>query len=522
VKKGEYAEISVNSETKSDAVSAVSSNKDVIDNVTYNYNAATLAFRLLSAGKADIIVTANINNDADEVVARLHIEAQSSSDLGLIDSIYFTDKPVTADFYKENWTNAANSGVLKDAAGIKLVDASKALTLAYNTNNRNYNNVLDHIVLVPFTLQCSKTGEGQNAKYELKGGWQSKVTVSTDSKLCDVIRSWNNQLKYYTYGLHCDGLSSGTECKITVSDNTPGAVAAPCDVYLNMVAPNTTINMSFTLGDKTIENDDILKSIQNESDAIVISQSEVADLTVSYEFLAPANVDATTMVRKGYVSTGYTLSLTDPNFATIMLKPVGEKDDPITLDKEYKFNSSNFTVALKPGQTTTYIGTATFSLAVGDSNKVKSGLYTLTFKKSGMTVLTDDDPDVECKIRFRITSVAKKASFIDDDDEANAIITNNGARAGKFVRTTDNSCDIYIQNQRSGVKLADIIKFADLFTADQGEVRITGTIDTKTNNSTFDGSNGTSYENLVFNGNDQSSYNNNDYNTCQAELPLSQ
>lgn len=506
VKSGEYAEISKYDigSGHSDDVRIITepANSDVIDfDGGYNYANSRFAFKVRSAGTVDIIVIANVNRDGyvgEEIREVLHIEAKSTSALGIIDGIYFTDKPVNEEFYKANWNNAANGKPLQSTADIKLTNT---LSLPYREIG-GYNDILKHVVLVPFSLQCDKTSDKAGDKYTLKDGWQNKLNVvSSDKSFCDVTKTWNEQLKYYNYGLGCRKLAAGTQCRITISDTTAGTVVKPCDINLNIVAPNEDISLNFKFGDKTYTDKELEASLDESSasKAIAISQSEEAELIVTYRFKAPAATDVTTMVNNGYISGGYFFSFDNPDFMTVKLN-----ETVVAQGKTQKYEGKDFKIELEKNQTQWYSGTATFSLKVGDRSKIANGFYKLTYNKIGLA-LTDDDPDISRSIRFKVTEVATSATFV-DDDKANKIVTNNGMRAGKFTVKPDqvggaHECDIYIQNHNRNTVFSDILNIKELIRVDQGEFRIVGDI---SYNSTevFSGRSGESYGLLTFKGAD--------------------
>lgn len=509
VNKDEYSEITVDSANRSDEVSVIIDGKDakdIVEVTSYSYQSSTFAFKIKAAGEADILVTANINNSATEVKQKLHIVAKSTSELGIIDNIYFTDKPVDADFYKHNWMNAANNRPLEDTDNVKI---SQTLTLPYDSMG-NYNDILKHIVLVPFSLQCNRA---ENGDCTLKDGWQDKIKVeSSNSNICEVTHPYNSQLKYYNWTLGCRGLSGGVQCIITISDSTSGAVAKPCSVALNVIAPTKDLGLSFKLGDTvyTVGPDGKIKDPTKEEtlNAIAISQLAEGELTVSYKFQAPAGTDVTTMVDKGYISRGFVVSFDellsdDSAFMTVELK-----DLVITPDKENKFEGKNFTIELERNQTTSYIGTATFTLTVGDNDKVKNGVYTLNYKKIGipLSTATVSDPDVTRSIRFKVTEVATTAHFV-TEAEGNKVITANGTRAGSFKVLSDEAdnhvCNIYVQNQSNGTPITTVIDFSKLIEPDQGKIKLSGTISSN-ELVAFSGYASRPYGELTFKGEDPS------------------
>lgn len=495
VKENEYAEISVNSETQSNAVRVTSSNTNVIDSISYNYTASTFAFTIKSAGETNIIVTANVNRQgAPEVRATLHVVAQSSGELGYIEAIYFTDKPVTEKFFEANWTDASLGRVPKDADGIKV---STTLTLPYN-EVAPYNDVLKHVVLLPFTLQCTKTGEGNAAKYEFKKdeSWKNKIKIaSSDSAICNVIETRPNNIK--NYGLTCRGLSTGSQCTLTITDESSGAVASACRVLLSVLAPSgeSDLVMSLSLGGQTYDDKALAASAAGGNKAITVSQGVEATLTVTYTFTAPKTADVSTLADR-YISNTYLMTLSETGFLKAMLKKEGD----VSLTKENKFTSENFTVKAVAGSPATknFTGTAEFKLTIGDEGVVENGsYYYLNFTKIGLPITTVD-PDVERTIGFYVSEVATAANLV-DEETGRSVVTAEG-RAGDFVKKSNTECDIYIQVQKEG-SLTDLIDFYDLIKPNKGAYNITGRIQSNSSqNGSFNGNSGRPASELTFNG----------------------
>ncbi len=470
-----YSDITVaNTEDnlKSNAIEAISSDPTIIQ--VDNSNVDRVALWIKKVGEVEITIKANINNDfGDKSVSRtIKVVARSNADLRLIDGIYFSPEPVDQTYFENNWSNPNPPNSIR---------LNNSFTLP---NNADYENILSHIVLTPYSVQYDK------ANKKLYTDWYDRIKIrSTKDTICTVSAGQKKNLR-------TSALSSNGECELIISDADSSSPAKQLAVKLNVVADN--------MSNEILIDDTPYKS----GDVIPTSQYNETTLKVKYKLTAPAATEHSTMVGDGYVSNGFKISMSNSKFMSVQLVNAASslKIDPSNPDTVYYFTDSTLAVTHDNKASTNFVGTATFKLRVnGKDAGVVDDDYTFTFTKIGVGTgsINVDRLDIteDYEVKFTVSEVAQSAYFVKDDTRLKNIVTGGGKRVGGFLRNGDDELNVYVQNQKTQIPLTTVLDLKDLIdnnTGNAGKVRLVGQIQTKT--SVFMGTTGGDYTTLKFTG----------------------
>lgn len=426
---------------------------------TVNQSGSRFSFKLVGVGEAVIKLSANQYNDYGnkEVVQTLTVKSISSESLGLIDGIYYTDQPVTAETIKTLIRNG------QTPTQAKLT--TKKMTIPFGV--AEYDNVLSHIIITPYSLQYdSSTGK-------LKDDWKSRIKVaSSNSAVCSYNKS--------TDGIYANKkLTDADDCKLTFTDTTTNGLGVRVDVELIVVAPvkEASVQYSYDKTDyKAITS--TAESIYDVTSATAIDtiQNKEYTATVTYKVDAPTNSDTKTLIN--YLYGGYVITA-DKSFVSVKTS----KGTKIELGKEQKFSADEITFKSTGGNS--YTGTAKFIVTVNSG--VSTGSYALTFKKLGIQYGIDmskrinkNNPTITLTQNFSIDSVATSASFV-SNDQIKKVITKNNTQAASFENTTaanekkNYSANIYVQLGTQGSLVSNALELENLITASSA-VNITSTV----------------------------------------------
>ncbi|MCH5165671.1 MAG: InlB B-repeat-containing protein [Clostridiales bacterium] len=451
----------------SNVVSVASSNSEVVDAYSATHNA--FYFRAKKPGKATITITANTHNpDYDNYEKTIDVVVKSNEDLGFIEDIYFFNKAVVdADFINSILDTTRNS-IDRDKLN-KLIDADSTLemnpqniTMPVVGNRVSYDNIFSHILIAPLGIQC----EIGDKTVTMKSDWYKKIdVVPSNTAILDV----NTDNTTGNVGLHSKALANSsdknTKCTLTFTDKTAGSIKASRSVNVDIVAQTSGIEITATVGEGTSA-----KSYE-DGEAIALGSNGTANLTVTYALKMPGNTDVDKLFDNGFVTTKYKLG-----FNPQELDVVAASASSVKLENGVVLDLKAMTFTRKGAETSSivdFVGTTNFKVTV---KAQQSGNYTLKYTKIGTSISGDESDDgidslnrtIEKTVTFTVTQKAKKAFFIGDED-AKALVTRNGALAGKFVNTSGerrDTANAYIQNQKSGTtfdsdKLFDIEDLVD-------------------------------------------------------------
>ena len=409
----EYSKLTIDGD--SNKIDIDVSDSDIISKGTVNENGSPARFEFTprGLGVAEITITANAHNDfADPLTVKLKVTVKSNAEKRYIDKIYVVDRPVDAEFLKSR-VGIAEADWFKNTDYNVLTYGSrndKPLVLPYNGS---YNEILSHLVISPLTVQYNAE------KDELYNDWISRIKVESSNALLKVTRSGNEKPN-----ITGSGLVNGDECSLTFSDVSSSSIGVEQKIRVNVVANNAELGGEVSIGDK---NDAWLTNPNNK---VETSPNAPVTMRVTYTFTAPDSTDADTMLSKGYVSTGFIMTMSDPDAVTVK---VGETT--IESGRQYDFTKS--LVITKPaGKQNTFIGTADISITFNES--AEDGAYTIQFHKIGTTIDGADsrfnalNPDWNKSVNFNVTKIATKAEFR-TKEEILEIVSDHGSYAADFI-----------------------------------------------------------------------------------------
>ena len=387
----------------------------------------SVTFTVLGTGDADITLT-DVDSGKTEV---LKVRARTCSELGIIEEIYIYDEPVTADFYEEH-KNDTNSRIPKPEANSKLV-------LPYGNNIYGYNDILNHVVILPLSIQYDSD------KHEMKTDWYNAINVTVKS---NAIRIENTNGR--TPVIRTSGVASEKDCGITVSDRSTSGLGASGSLGINVVAGNAMINSAVTVGAKEYSNKDI---DDNAETGIPVSKGDVFTYKVTYELTAPKETECDDLAELSLMSTGYSLDI--PGGFSVKLG-----DKAIESGKAYSFTKDELTVTHPVESSNRFYAEATFTISVQTGS---GGKYALKFNKIASPYGGTYDAQITKEVNFAVTVNPTRVGFI-EDDEILRIITENGNKryVGRFeitkqpVKTGDvwqGALSVYIQHLEPGEEL---------------------------------------------------------------------
>ncbi len=432
----------------SNKVSVISSNEQVVT-VRLVETAARPMFEinLVSTGTAEITLSANINNDNDVITKKLVIVSESSKTLKFIDDIRVVKEVADAEYFKN--------------LGRTMPSSIPTLTLPYNTT---YSNFLTHVVLSPTTLQYD------SAEDELIDGWKDNIKVtSSNPDVATVTKSgkeWSITTK--------SALATGSECVLTVIDESPNSLGVSRQINLRVVAQNRADGITAKVHIDT----DYVDSYISKN-ALDISQGLTATVSITYSVTAPASASADTLNK--YISSNYRLVYNKSEMSVSLsgttLEPYNANPGPNEKSNEYDLSSS--LEFARTGTTNTYTATATFVVTI--STTTSNGEKSFKFIKIGSELPDSDtinqiNATVEKTVRFNVTNIAQKVGLITSDEvgvykcvddtetdrTAYEIITAGGEYAGvvreaSYEKNSDGVCigkyNIRVQRQAKDTPL---------------------------------------------------------------------
>ncbi|MCH5160452.1 MAG: InlB B-repeat-containing protein [Clostridiales bacterium] len=431
----------------------------------------SIRFKLCGSGLATITLTANkYNNFGSPVTVTLKIRAESTETLGYIDAIRIYDRPVDdtdGKFYKENVNKQYTTG---NYGSIQA--SSTLLTLPYNT--QGYNRFLQHVVLLPLSIQY-------NADGTRKAGWESHINVT--SSLGDLLSVTQDALKNVLIQTKMYG--SKNICTLTVTSTDKLGVTVSSAINVKVVAQNTTGTISVKK-----ENSN---TAENINEKISTTQGSSLNISLVYNLTAPKDVDKDTFVSAGYLSNNYTVSMVrvdgeTETAVTDFVLTAGNK--AVAWDKQQTLDSSM--VIAKGGTETAYTGTINFKLAIpNDQEKVPDGEYKFTFAKVGSPTLVNAqenymDSSWSYTITLKVSARARKAAW--DTDEAKKMVELFANGNFAVEEADDHKARLYIQADSgefpNGFDFKKFVKVTD------GEHKITVACSSTTKNLNIVGSTG--------------------------------
>lgn len=411
----EYSKLTVDGETNKIDISVSDGSIISAGTVSENGSPARFEFTPRGLGNAEITLTANNHNDfAEPFSVKLKVSVKSNAEKRYIDNIYIVDKPVDTEFFKSrmsipeaDWFKNTDYTVLTYGAQ----GGDTPLVLPYNGS---YNEILSHLVISPLTVQYNA------AEDEQYSDWMGRIKVESSNPLLKVTRSGNEKPN-----ITGSGLVNGDECSLTFSDVSSSSIGAEKKIRVNVVANNAERGGAVAIGDR---NDAWLTNPNNK---VETSPNVPLVMRVAYTFLAPdATTEADTMLSKGYVSTSFVMTMSDPDAVTVK---VGETT--IESGKQYDFTKS-LVITKAAGMQNTYMGTADVNIMFNES--AEDGAYTIQFRKIGTTIVGASEafnalnPDWTKSVNFNVTKIATKAEF-KTRNEILEIVSDRGTYAADFV-----------------------------------------------------------------------------------------
>lgn len=508
-------------------VDVTSSDTSVVEisqrSISETANPPRFNFTLKKAGEAKITITANAhNNFAEPVTKELTVTSASSASMNIIEQIFFAKNPVDAATFETLSTLPLTSLRTRP-------EFTDSFVMPYQGT---YNNILDHIVLYPLSIQYD------SKEKKLKTGWKEWVKnetlefVSSDTKKLVRTLHTNENNIYVSLNANGNGLSNGNDCKLTVRDKTATSLNKQFEIKVNIVAQNNTTEPSLTLpGNNNKSESDINAEwvkyqewLETRADAgddgdelpeigFAVSQDKVSTLNIEYTLLAPADTQADSMLASNHFMTNFVLTY-ESSIMTIVqgsdFSKTAVKSGVVTA-----LSSSAVKVVKVAGATGTtakFTATATFSVRINST--VERGIHLVTFQKIGLSQPNSDrayndlSPNWETNVVFHVETVGERAIFVDeakaleiltDGDKykiASYSVVSPPKKQGEILKGT---ASITVQNQLEGVELSELFDFRQLVVQeDTGNI----SVDISTQSSTAFTRSGTAGNHtLVFNGN---------------------
>ncbi len=417
-----------------DKKDSVITNLRVVDS---DPNNESFRFKLCGSGEATITLTANNYNDYSAPISvSIKIKAESTDTLGYIDDIRIYDRPVddtNGKFYK-NYVNkqytATNYG--------DIPSSSKTFVMPYGVPG--YNNFLQHIVLLPLSVQYNPDGTR-------KSDWMNHINVT--SSLNDLLTITKDAQKNVVLKSNLYGADNNCTLSVTSTDKLGVIVSKAINV--NIVAQNTNGTITVKKEGQSAD-EDVDKKIST-------SQGQSLNLSVTYFFTAPSDIETEGFVTSNCLSKGYTVSMksvaTEQEVKNFVLTP-GSGTKAIEWNKQQSIDTSMVIAKTGPESSTRYTGTVNFKLAIpSDRDKVPDGDYFFTFTKIGTPGLVDtagrvSELDKTWSVSFTldVTAKARTARFISEDKGAE--IARLDGNKGNFIIENDHKARLYLQNRAKG------------------------------------------------------------------------
>ncbi len=408
-------------------------------------------FRVNKVGTAIINVTANVHNDSEPVTQQLKVEVKSNASFNLIDSMYLYSTPRTEAFYEKYVDSNGNLYVGGDNK-FPQPSIGETITLPYDVR---YDNILSHLLINPVKLQYAVKDEG-DVKKGIIENWFSKLSltaVSGNTSILDVNKTSAGQIQILGVGLG--------ETTLTIRDSSSDGINSAATINVRVVAANTTGSVSVLTAGKEYSRDEIIK-INEEEGGIPTSPGVTSQMTISYFVQAPEHTNVDDLSRK-FISNKFYVEFDEKNIEVRIGTSVMQSGKELMFSDTLKFTPDSDAATNKK-----YTGKATFNVSVKSGAPNKS--YTLVFHKVGTSITgTDDwndkdkfDRSWEETVKFNVVTIASSAGFI-PETEAKAIVTNNGAEVGGFIKKTDTEAQIFVQNRADGAALPfDLKRFVKL------------------------------------------------------------
>lgn len=443
-----YSKLTINEidGIKSNFLDISSSNASLVSVTHKSYSSVTgkdtFSFVINSSGAgggeganvATIIIKANtVGNYSDEYVKTLKVVVKTPSELGYVDEIRIYSQPVPADFGKKYAGEPYGKIPLSDTC----------LTMPYKMSNAN---IASHIVLLPLSIQYNKDGTRKDTSE-----WINKINIGSSNSAILTPSGSGANISFTANKLagivkNKDGKVTTGDCYISVKDVASGGEISSV-IYVNIIANNLSGAPNVkTASGSTYTNTVTDKTTQTVFISDIVPTAPEADNTLSvlYSFTAPSDMKTDDF-------------LSDKNYITKDYSVVFPEGVSVTAGGKNIISGARY--ELTDIMTVTHNGdgerfTGKFDLTVRFDRDIEKGDYTVVFYKYGTelgSIGTSTDKSWSVGVKFKVAPVVTVAEFV-GNAEGTAIVTENGAKAGRFVAEDATTANLYIQNRGAAVK----------------------------------------------------------------------